>query len=215
MEVLFDQASGLFRYGNLAAAPGLTEDLLATAYLRLKSEGQLETIYYEGTPSLMQFMRTSLEPETISFGAFVDRTGDGKTLDFAGIAWCFDRHDMANHEAKAEVGFAFFRHCATPRQKVDLGKLMVDVLFGRYALNYLFGTTPVENKLALRYVRELGFKTQGIINNFVYWEGAVSAAQISCAARSEWKGLTQATASEARPDLDEYESQQKQLVEAF
>src|SRR5262245_16494362 len=118
MRAKFDESIGLYRQpettGDLLVSTTLSDDLLAEAYLRFKNEKTLETIYYEGVPSIVDFLLRATKPETICLGAFIDRrearTRRSREFAFAGVAWVYDRQIMGNAMTKAEVGFGFFRH---------------------------------------------------------------------------------------------------------
>ncbi len=213
MEPTFDPSTGLFRAGNLAMSIRLSDDLLATAYLRFKQEETLPTIYYERQPSICEYLQQVMQPEHISLGGFVDRRGDGKAWDFAGICWVFDRQELGNGLYKAETGFGFFKDVATSREKVELGKLAVALTFSAFNIDVLFGATPTENRAARRFARSVGFDmSPAPIKNFISWEGALSDAWISSLTKKDWMARTRPIL-ERRPDLDEVEFEPRQLAE--
>lgn len=189
MQATFDPKTGLFRAGDLAVSKALTEDLIATAYLRLKAEGQIETVYYENIPLLSQHLRLMTAPDSILLGAFADRSAKGKGVEFCGMAWVVNREEMGNGMSKAEVGFAFFRHIASPREKIELGKMMAQVLFDSFNVDVLIGTTPVDNKAARRYSKAIGFTLSGPIKNYISWEGALSDVIVSTLTKADWVAM--------------------------
>ncbi len=202
MEPTFNPATGLYQSGNLAMSIRLTDDLLATAYLRFKQEGILEAIYYERLPSICEYLSQVMQPEHISLGGFVDRDGNGKNWQFAGVCWVFDRQELGNHMYKAETGFGFFKEVATSREKVELGKLAVDLTFSAFNIDVLFGTTPTENRAARRFARAVGFEmSPAPVKNFISWEGALSDVWISSLTKKAWAARSRGWAS--CPDLDE------------
>ncbi len=190
MEALYDPETGLLRAGDLAVSTSLTEDLIATAYLRLKAEGLLPLIYYEGIPLLSEHLRRMAAPETICLGFFADRAKAKRKaggVEFCGMAWVLQRELMGNGMTKAEVGFAFMRHTAHPEEKVALGKMMTQAFFDAYNVDILIGTQPVENKLALKFAERLGFTLSGPIKNYISWEGALSDVYVSSLTKADWR----------------------------
>ncbi len=183
MDLQYCPATGLYRSGGLGVSKHLTEELLATSYLRLKKEQTLETVFYERVPTLREYLDTSAN--SICLGAF--RKVGTKQVDFAGLSWISHRQEMGNRMFKAEVGFAFFRHCASPTEKVELGKMMTQVLFDLFNIDVLIGTTPVDNKLALGYSTQVGFGVHGPIPNYISWEGALSDVMVSVLTKTEWQ----------------------------
>ncbi len=206
MQPTFNPATGLYQCGNLAVSIRLSDDLLATAYLRFKQEGILETIYYERVPSLCEYLSQVMKPEHISIGCFVDRRGDGKFWDFMGVCWVFDRQELGNGQYKAETGFGFFKDAASSSlEKVQLAKLGIYATFSTFNIDVLFGTTPTENRAARRFARAVGFDmAPAPIKNFISWEGALSDAWISSLTKKDWVAR-QTPEIETRPDLDKFD----------
>lgn len=185
MDCKYDAASGLYRYEALGVSKLLTQELLATSYLRMKGDQIIDTVYYERVPTLMEYMARCLKPESICLGAF--RNVSSKNAEFAGVSWIFDREEMGDHRVKGEVGFCFFRKCASPDEKVLLGRMMAQILFEIYNCDLLIGTTPVDNKLALSYSKQLGFTQHGPIPGYLSWEGGASDAVVSVLAKQDWR----------------------------
>lgn len=187
----YDQTIGLYRDGDLGVSTQLTPDLLATAYLRLKAERQIETVYYQKVPTILEYLSGMTRPETICLGAF-RKVGDNEkvkqTAEFAGMAWVYDTIELGDsHMKRADVSFAFFRHCATPQEKVTCGQLMVEAFFSTFNIDVLVGTTPVDNKLALKYSQQVGFGLHGPIPSFLSWEAGLSSAVISVLTKTDWQ----------------------------
>ncbi len=203
----FDTSLGAYRAGKLAVTTELTEDLLAEAFLRLKKDKLAETVWYEGVPSVSNYLKNCTEPDCINLGGFVDRTGSAdprkpQGFDFVGMAWVYHQQLMSNHMRKAEVGFAFFRHAATSRQKIQVGRIMTQALFERFNIDVIFGSTPDENQGALRYAKAVGFEISAQIPNAICWEGALSSVRISSLTKANWQKQT------GRLDLDAFAADQ-------
>ncbi len=195
MEAVYDSATGLYRCGELAVSAGLTENLLGRAYFRLEDDKTLSTVYYENIPSVSKHIQWMSAPDAVIQGAFVETKA--KAFDFCGLSWVINREQLGIGLAKAEVGFSFFRHSCHPSQKLRLGEMMLDGLFGRYAIDVLIGTTPVCNRLALRYSRALGFTLSGPIPDYVSWEGALEGVMVSTLTKTTWAAMRRASAAKA------------------
>ncbi len=179
MEVVFDPAMGLHRCGELGMSVGMSDELLAMTYLRFKAEHSLETIYYQGVPSLTQFLQACSKPDRACLGGFV-----GNAL--AGICWAFN-HEEIGHLAKCELGFGFFEDVATSRQKVELGRLAIHVIFTNFRVDVITGVTPSENRAARRFTRACGLTMQAEpVPNYLVWEGALSSAYLSTLTKHDW-----------------------------
>ncbi len=202
MEAVYDSATGLYRCGELGMSTALTDELLAMAYLRFKAEGQLETIYYEGVPTLTECLHASLKPDRACLGGFVDN-------NLAGVCWVFD-HQRMGHLSRAELGFGFFADVATSRQKVELGRLAVDVIFTNFRVDVLTGKTPSENRAARRFTRACGFTMQAEpVQNLIVWEGALSSAYLSTLSKTDWQArqaAKRALCQHPTPDVEKYQA---------
>ncbi len=195
MQATFDAATGTHRVDNLIVSTRLTDDLAAETYLRFKQDKLLETIYYESVPTILDFMERILRPSTITLGAFIDRTNGAKPLrrnspkavEYAGCSFVYDRQQMGNMMWKAEVGFGFFRHVATADEKVALGKIMIQALFESFNIDFLYGTTPIDNQAALEYARRVGFEIIAEIPEYLSFEGGLSTACISRLSKAVWR----------------------------
>ncbi len=159
---------------------GMSDELLAMSYLRFKAEQSLQTIYYEKTPSLVEFLQACSKPDRACLGGFV-----GNAL--AGVCWAFDYEELGPF-ARCELGFGYFEDVATSRQKVELGRLAIHVIFTNFRVDLLVGKTPSENRAARRFVRACGFEMQAEpLKNGVLWEGALSDVYWSSLTRTAWE----------------------------
>lgn len=212
MDIAFDQATGLYRHRHLAVSTGLTDELLAVSYLKMKEQRLIETFYFQGTPTLTEYLRRTTDPSCICLGAFVDRTGNAKDAQFVGFSCVFDREEMIPGVAKAETSFCFFRHCCSPSEKVALGKMMVEALFGTFNISVLVGSTPSPNKLALRYSHQVGFEISGEIKNFCMWEGALTGIHASTLTRRDWQARQKRESESSQSHIEQLEQQALRAV---
>jgi hypothetical protein len=162
---------------DLFIIPTTSDEILAHAYLRFRADGLLDTIFTEGPPTLTWFLETYGKMHVLA--AFC-----GKKL--AGLGWINQLQDMGPAGIKGDCGMAFFPE-ASLKQKLVLGRQMIDWAFETLGLVGLFGTTPAPNRRALAYSRLLGFKLHGPIPNLSAWEGNPCAVYISAMTRTEWE----------------------------
>lgn len=175
---------GILRSGNLIVTSCVTDTLLAQAYLTYQKEGTLPVIFYLQVPTIKQFIDAHLQVgQRITLGCFRidEETG---TSTFVGLGWVSDSVKMGGHY-KAEIGIGMFR-CAG-KDNLAFGKLMLAAFFQQYAIDVLFGCTPEDNKLALRYARKLGFSLHGPIPQYCSWHGELTAGWISHMSKEEWQ----------------------------
>lgn len=176
-------ADGILRSGNLVVTSCVTDSLLAQAYLNYQKEGTLPVIFYMKIPTIKEFIDAHMENGSrITLGCFrVDE--ETKAVEFAGLGWVSDSVRM-NGFTKAEIGIGMLR-CAG-RDNLAFGKMMLESFFSGHAIDVLFGCTPENNKLALRYADKLGFSLHGPIPQYCSWQGQLTAGWISHMSKEEW-----------------------------
>lgn len=177
--------NGGYRCGNLLVLPlqGPGADVfLAKAYLQFAAEKTLPSIFYERVRSLTEFLNWGLDKNNIFLGAFLGAPGDEAGTRFCGISWINKPVAMGGDKTKSEIGMGFFRH--TPA--LPFGRLMLHWLFDHLDLDVLFGTTPVQNQLAIRYSKRLGFDVSTTLKDYTTWEGQLTAVTISRLSREMW-----------------------------
>ncbi len=177
-------ADGILRRDNLVVTPCVTDALLAQAYLTYQREKTLPVIFYQQIPTITDFIKAHLEVgKRIVLGCFRvdDKT---KAVEFCGMGWVADSVQM-NGYTKAETGIGMFR-CAG-RDSLEFGKMMFSCFFQQYDIDSLFGVTPEENKLAIRYAQKLGMSIHGPIPQYCTWEGRPTAGWISHISKEQWQ----------------------------
>jgi hypothetical protein len=100
------------------------------------------------------------------------------------MGWVMNAIQMNGYQ-KAETGMVFFRK-NVGGDAVKFGRMMLESFFSQYEVDYLFGVTPAQNKLALRYASKLGFSLHGPIPNFATWGGVPADAWISHMSAADW-----------------------------
>jgi hypothetical protein len=186
VDLVIDPATRVGRYKDLVVTPAVNDEILASAYFRYKSEGTLDTIFYQGVPSLYNFMTAYLQPERTTLGCFHQYGPDDHDIELCGLGWVGPSLYCGDNYKKAETGVGFFRKQRDRRNNILFGKMMMAMFFNNFAIDALHGTTPIENKLAVRYAEAVGFKMYGPIPNSAVWKGKPTAAWVSSISKAEW-----------------------------
>ena len=177
------RSDNALRLGELLVLPRPNDQTLATAYLRFENEGSLESLFYEGVPSLLWFVQNFQASERSVLACGHENGKGGYDLD--GLGWINEVHTMAAGKfRKAECGMAFFRGA---KNTVMYGQLMAEWAFTVLKLDALFGTTPEPNKLAVNYARNVGFELHGPLPHYASWKGELCACWLSVITREEWR----------------------------
>lgn len=167
---------------------GLTEELLAAAYLLLQRDGLLDTVWYNGAPGLSDFLRWHRDKDKLYLGAFVRPTLDAgdSELHLAGLGWLWSIQGPPGGR-KAEVGFAYLKEHHGTRIPEELTRQMIQYCFDDLEMDALYGTTPEPNKLAIRFSKRLGFSQVGPLPAYCTWHGQPCGAIISYMSRAQWE----------------------------
>lgn len=163
----------VYFFGNLKVERLVDEDYLAYLYLKLKLDGGLARLFYEGVPAPSWFIQHFRAIPTI--GCFTD---SGKVLVGLGYADPIAESTCATGRVirRAELGMAFLRH--TP-DALSLGRIMMAWAFEVLALDVALGTTPAKNKAALLFRQDLGFRPIGITPLYCVYDGEPCDAALS------------------------------------
>ena len=108
-----------------------------------------------------------------------------------GLSW----YDDILESTRARIHFYVFppyRHSLLTKR---VASVVLAYLFGTRGFDMLYGLTPVENRLALRFIHRIGFEPVGRLTNAVKDHGAPSDAIISQLTRDRWESLAPLTAS--------------------
>lgn len=185
---MLDRNGPIYTLGNLVVTPLKDVDLLATAYLRFKQEGVLDMLYYEHDPGLTSILATLMDPATIVLGCFVKA---GARVDLAGIGCAAPAFILPNGQKKAELSEAFFRDWQRRSITLPLAQMMIQWLFDRSDLDYLFGTTPEKNPMAVRFMKALGFgHTREPIPHYTCWKGEPCGVYVSWMDAARWRSVS-------------------------
>lgn len=169
---------------DLIVTATVTDVLLAQAYIQMTREGTLETVFYEGVPTLADFMADCLTPgKRVTGGCF--RNIPGKPPEFCGIGWVYNPVRMGRH-TRADTGMCFFKSQTRKTDNLKFGQMLLEVFFRHYNIDALFGFTPEPNKLALRYAQKLGMTIHGPIPDYCTWKGDMVPGWISHISKADW-----------------------------
>ena len=179
--VVRENKNQVYSIDHLIVAPNPTEQMLAYAYLEFERQGLNKWIWYEGVPSLSWYL-AEFKKMTV-LGCYADVDG---TAQIRGLGWINTLTLMGGNFKKAEVGMAFFSQV----KNVDTmcyGNMMVDWAITHLGLDAMFGTTPVKNPAAMRYMRHLNFSHCGPVENYCSFNGELCACEISWMTREKWE----------------------------
>lgn len=170
--------------GDLVVTPCLPVNLLARAFANMEDEGTLGTVFFERVPTVQEFLNAFMEPgKYIVLGCF--RQLQTRPAEFCGLGWAMNATDM-NGFIKAECGMAFFRRQTRRTDNVQFGKMMLEMFFTTHNIDAIFGTTPEQNKLAVRYAQRLGMTLHGPVPDFATWDNKPTAAWLSHISKRDW-----------------------------
>lgn len=170
------------------ATDRVSDELLATAYLRLRQEGLLRYIFYAGEPSLYWFLdRYAKTKSTEVIACF--KEDENRKLEMVGLSWFNSREKVANLYDKAECGNAYFRKFHNYLDTTKAARLMTEFSFRYLGIDALFGCTPEKNRAAMLLAKRVGFEVWGPVPMYTAWEGEPCGAWISCLTRARWEEL--------------------------
>lgn len=169
-------------------ASDVGEDLLGAAYLRLKSEGMLEMMFWLEAPTLREFLKWSCErKDVVVIGAFFE---DENGVRLAGLGWVREIQ-MRNGKKYADTGELFFREFQAMGVTRTLASLMIDFAFEQVGVSVLYGLTPRPNEAAIRFMKAMGFSHTVEIPELASWMGDNCSAVISWLTRQTWMERTE------------------------
>ncbi len=163
------------------------DDLLAAAYLRLKSERLLAVVFHANPAiSLQEFLTWHRDPGMDYLGCFSSIPGVAGSTELRGLGWI---NQIRTHgdEKVAEVGLAFFRGLA-PNLCAEFTSMLLDYCFQSRNLAAVYGVSPVDNRVIHRFAGRMGFERFGPLPKFTSWQGRSTDAIIHCMTKSRWMG---------------------------
>jgi RimJ/RimL family protein N-acetyltransferase len=177
----------VYEYKNLVVMPARSDELLASAYLRLKSEELIGVLFYEKIPTLCEFLSMYMRPGMVNLGSWV-RTGD--QVQLAGIGSLDIPKDIGGGHRKGEASMVFFKEFQRRDVTLDSARLWIQWGFDQQNLSVIHGCTPVVNKSALRFMKSLGFEyARDPIKAFTTHKGELCDVVISWMTKERWENL--------------------------
>jgi len=174
----------IIRNGDLIVTPVVTDMHLARAYFNMLEENTLDTVCYQGRPTLTAFLAEYLtHGKRITLGCFRER--EDQEPEFAGMGWVSDAVKLGKH-MRADTGMVFFRRQSRKTDNLMFGRMMLGMFFDTYKIDVIFGTTPEPNKLALRYAQRLGMDLSNPIPDLCSWHGELVPGVVSHISKAQW-----------------------------
>lgn len=172
--------------GKLFIIKKPSEDIIGTAFLILKQQGILEKVWYiNPNIKLSEVLAWAKIPNNIIYAGFFQKDGD-ETPQLCGLGWINETFALSPTEKRGEVGMAFIKEWQRDDIPLELCQMMIEDGFVNEGLVVVFGTTPVKNPMAIRFVRKIGLREVGTAPRFVSWKGEPCDALISCVTKEEW-----------------------------
>lgn len=180
---------GLKNDDSWLVGPPPSLDVLCYTYLRLKRDGQLPVVFYQGEPpDVRRFMDWYSQSEgraVIVVGGW-DVSAEEEPR-FLGMGFV-NAMEKCEGLTKAEVGFAFFKDVSI-FQQISLMRAMISHLFITYPIDTILGTTPERNAGAVAMIRRLGMRLFGPMPNYACWHGQPCGVWLSQTDREHWFNL--------------------------
>jgi len=161
-------------------------NLISSLYLNMTAEGRMDDVIYQGEHDIVYFLNW-VKSLRVFYGVFKDSV-------IVGAGWVSVPYAMESPERsyrKAEIGFGFSAK-ATVFEALKAGRMMLDRTFDFYGIDFLYGTTPESNRLALGYAKRLGFKLYGPIPNSCVFRGKLEGTYTSYIDREILNGRIEA-----------------------
>ncbi len=175
----------VYSRGAVLVTPVRDETLLAKAYLKFEAERLLETIWHNGVWTLREFLDWALQPDRVMLGAYQTEARLDQDVGLIGLGWVNSFERFAGF-AKAEVGFGYFRKPSL-WNKITGTRLMLDMFFSAFPVDFLFGFTPDQNPVAIGFAKRAGFEVVAKLPNYCAWQGNPANAVVLTLSRWRWE----------------------------
>ena len=149
------------------------ENYLVTLYSKLKEQDLLDLVFPGG--------------ETFTLNGFVSYMAgkkllscwmkDGEKLVLIGGGWLVSMEGI-DGARKGVVGFYFFKEGWAKRETRDLSRFMLKYWFAENKIDILYATSLVENKLAVNFARNYGFKYQCLLPKYFVYKQRLEDAHL-------------------------------------
>lgn len=148
------------------------EDFLFYLYQTCKTQNLVDILFPGMQMTPARFV-AYLKDRPILLGLVKpQKPGDG-IFEYAGFGFLYEVEN-----GKATVGFCFFRKWWGSPEISVLSKLCLRYWFQVTKLQIIFGTTLERNRLAIRFARNLGFRSVGRVPKFFFKNGKLEDAHL-------------------------------------
>lgn len=171
--------------GKLIVYKRPSAEVLAAAFLQFGHDKLLDVIWYSAPVTLLGFLDWAREPQNIVYAGMFQKNGADQ-VEICGLGWINQKTPIGDGKFKAEVGMGFVRAWQLENIPRDTCELIMDDGFKTEDIAVMYGTTPVPNHAATRFVGKVGMRTVGIAPRFVSWQGKPCDALISAVTKEDW-----------------------------
>lgn len=105
---------------------------------------------------------------------------------FVGYGWLFEVEGEPMYR-KASLGFAFFKQFHGTQMIREAARSAISFWFEKAQLQVLYGMTSTKNLSAIRFARQLGFRTIGVVPRFFSGPGGVLDGHFVYVTREDWE----------------------------
>jgi RimJ/RimL family protein N-acetyltransferase len=145
-------------------------DIIAHLYYAMKACGRMDDVFYAGH-DLLYFVNLMNEKSNWIC------TVDGTVVGFGLI------NEYGTNWKRAEVSFGMLPTCSA-RNACRLARMMLEDTFkSEFRLKYVYGTTPLRNRKAVKLAKVIGMNIVAITPNYLDYKGEVDDAVITYAER--------------------------------
>jgi hypothetical protein len=175
--------SNIGQQDALTVRDKLGDDILACAYLQLKSENLLPALFWEKQPSLIAFLEWCNKPDTVVVGCY-----KGPYLAGIGIVSGIKKR---GDRVLGDASEVWFRAYQSQQLTVTFASMLLKFAFEEIKVTDLFGVTPLKNIPAIRFLKLMGFEQTAPVPNLCVWMGENCSGVLSWLNIETWQRIFQ------------------------
>lgn len=168
---------------HIAAKP--PEHILAHAWLLLKQQDLLDTIWHVNPITISGLFEWAADPKNMIFTCLMQTAGS-EEVKIVGLGWINTLTRVGDHQYKAEVGMGFLREGQVHNLPAEFCEMMLDWGFENLEMVVAYGTTPVKNHAAIAFTKKMGFETIGIAPDYSTWKGEPVDCLLTVMTHDRW-----------------------------
>ena len=145
----------LIPYGEANGTRTVPDDLIVSLYHELDADGVIEAVFRDDMQDAKAFVKSMKHPENLPVFVLVDG-------DILGVAWLngIKKNCAFSH-------FVFVKRCLG-KHSIEMGRRLLGYWFALpsgdgFIFDVLIGNIPARNRLAINYIKKLGYKELGKI----------------------------------------------------